>query len=121
VLWDLFQHYQIGRLDQKLDRINEDVAAGEASVRAATQLNEKVDRLALLCRAMFELMQQTSGITEDQLKAKVVEIDLRDGQADGRVTPKPKQCPKCSAMISPHFGRCLFCGWRDESSARFGS
>jgi hypothetical protein len=90
----------------------------EATVRAAAHIEEKVDRLALICRAMFELMQ-ASGITEDQFKAKVLEIDLRDGQADGRITPKPKKCPKCEAMISPSFGRCLFCGYRDQTASVF--
>jgi len=117
MLWDLLQQYQIGQLDRRVDQIKDDVAEGEGTVRAARRLNDKVDQLALLCRAMFELMQQTSGVTEEQLKAKVLEIDLRDGQTDGRATPTPKRCPKCGAMISPQFGRCLFCGYRDDSSA----
>ena len=44
------------------------------------------------------------------------EIDLRDGQADGKMTPRPKKCPKCDAMMSPKFGRCLFCGENDQAS-----
>jgi hypothetical protein len=43
-------------------------------------------------------------------------VDLRDGTADGKVAPKPKRCPKCDAMISPKFGRCLFCGHQDASA-----
>lgn len=117
MIWDLYQQYQINQLDQKLDRINDNVASDRAVARAAAQLEDKVNRLALLCRAMFELMQQTTGVSEDQLKAKVVEIDLRDGQADGRMTATPKKCPKCGAMIAPRFGRCLFCGYQDEASA----
>jgi hypothetical protein len=62
---------------------------------------------------------QSSGISEAQLSAKVTEIDLRDGQADGRMSPKPKRCPRCDAMISPKFGRCLFCGHKDEALSTF--
>ena len=120
MLWDILLQYQVNQLDDKLDRINEDIADGQANVRAAKRLNDKVDRLTLLCCAMFELMQQASGVTEDQLKAKMVEIDLRDGQADGRITPKPRKCPKCDATISPAFGRCLFCGHVDDSPSPFG-
>ena len=70
---------------------------------------------------MFELMQESApGLTEEKLSTKVVEIDLRDGQADGRMTPKGKKCPKCGAMMSPKFGRCLFCGQKDDDSVRFG-
>jgi hypothetical protein len=68
---------------------------------------------------MFELLQESSGVSEAQLSAKIVEIDLRDGQSDGRMSPKPKQCPKCQAAMSPKFGRCLFCGYQDTSVASF--
>ena len=40
-------------------------------------------------------------MSEAKLSAKVVEIDLRDGQADNKMTAKPKRCPKCEAMLSP--------------------
>jgi hypothetical protein len=84
---------------------------------ATSRLEERIDRLVLLCRAMFELMQETSNaFTEDRLLAKVLEIDLRDGQADGKMTAKPKRCPKCDAMIAPKFGRCLFCGYQDSAA-----
>ncbi|HEX4565885.1 MAG TPA: hypothetical protein VH138_04600 [Vicinamibacterales bacterium] len=116
MLWDLLLQYQVGQLGDRLDRMSNDAATNEATVRTAGRLNDKVDRLALLCQAMFELMQQTSGVTEEQFKAKIAEIDIRDGQADGRITPKPKRCPKCGAMVSPRFGRCLFCNYHDESA-----
>jgi hypothetical protein len=120
VLWDLYQQYRIGQIDQQLDDVRASTAAleGSADLRAAARLDDKVNRLALICRAMFELMQ-ASGVTEDQLKAKIVEIDLRDGQADGKATPTPKRCPKCGAMMSPQMGRCLFCGYQDASATAF--
>lgn len=59
---------------------------------------------------MFELMQESSGIAEDQLRNKIVEVDLRDGQADNRMTRRATKCPKCDAMMSPKFGRCLVSG-----------
>jgi hypothetical protein len=116
VLWDLVQHYQIGQLEAKLDRL-EDAASRETIARDANkQLAEKVERLALITRALFELLQESTGISEERLRAKISEIDLRDGQADGRMTPRPKKCPKCDAMMSPQFGRCLFCGEQDKSA-----
>jgi hypothetical protein len=121
VLWDLYQQYQIGQIGRQLDDVRESAAAleGSSDLRAAARLDEKVNRLALICRAMFELMQASSGVTEDQLKSKIVEIDVRDGQADGRMTPRAKPCPKCGATMSPQMGRCLFCGHQDESASAF--
>lgn len=118
MLWDLYQSYRISQLDEKLDRV-QSAPTGDAVAREALlRLEEKLDRLALISRAMFELLQAT-GISEQQLSEKVLEIDLRDGQADGRMAPRPKRCPKCEAMMSPKFGRCLFCGYRDESATAF--
>ena len=118
-LWDVYQSVQIHQLGGRLDRVQDTQADAEGARDAALHLDDKVNRLALICRAMFELMQQTSGITEDQLAAKIHEIDARDGQADGQVTQQPKKCPKCGAMISPRFGRCLFCGYQDPSPSPF--
>ncbi len=118
MLWDLYQQIRIYQLDAKIDSITGTPSTDGLARDSLVRLEEKLDRLALITRAMFELMQ-SSGITEAQLSAKVTEIDLRDGQADGRMSPKPRRCPKCDAMISPKFGRCLFCGHRDEASSTF--
>ena len=109
MLWDLYQQYRIGQLDEKIDRVQGRSSSDNLARDAAFRLEEKLDRLALITRAMFELLAD-AGITEEKLSAKVVEIDVRDGTKDGRMTPQPKRCPKCEAMISPKFGRCLFCG-----------
>jgi hypothetical protein len=119
MLWDLYQQYQIEQLDRKIDVAQD--AALQNSGRSVVELEERVSRLALICRAMFELMQESApGLTEQKLSAKVIEIDLQDGQADGRMTPRATRCPKCDAMMSPKFGRCLFCGHKDGDAVRFG-
>jgi hypothetical protein len=115
MLWDLFQHYQIDQLNARIDLLQNSTAQEIAARRASLHMAEKIEMLALINRALFELLQETTGVSEERLRAKINEIDLRDGQADGRMTPKPKRCPKCDAMISPRFGRCLFCGHQDSA------
>lgn len=110
MLWDLYQHYQITQLKSEVARAQNAPADDGGARRAAEHLEERVDRLVLLCRAMFELIQAQTGLTEKQLSEKILEIDLRDGVADGKMSPTPTRCPKCDAMMSPRFGRCLFCG-----------
>jgi uncharacterized protein with PIN domain len=117
MLWDLYQSYKISRLEDRVSSAETAKSQDALARDAAVRLEEKVDRLALICRSMFELLQESSGITEEQLRKRIVEVDLRDGQADGRMTPEAKRCPKCQAMMSPQFGRCLFCGYKDESRA----
>ena len=111
MLWDLYQQIRINDLEAQVAGAQAGAAGGDAAARRhAAHLEERVDRLALLSRALFELLAERTGVTEEQLSARVLEIDLRDGQRDGRMSPKPTRCPKCDAMISPRFGRCLFCG-----------
>lgn len=117
-LWDLYQQYQIHELQGRVSAAGSSASAAERSARTIPDIDERIARLALLCRAMFELMQEVApGVTEEKLSAKVIEIDLRDGQEDGRMMPKAKRCPKCEAMMSPKFGRCLFCGEKDGNNA----
>ena len=115
MLWDIFQHMQIAQLGARVDRL-QDEASSETRAHNAKVLAEKVERLALITRALFELLEESTGVSEERLRTKITEIDLRDGQADGRMSPRPTRCPKCDAMMSPRFGRCLFCGEQDKSA-----
>ena len=114
MLWDLYQSYRISQLEDRVASAETSKAQDGVARDAAFRLEEKVDRLALICRAMFELVHESTGITEEQLRQRIVEVDLRDGQRDGRMTPQAKRCPKCQAAMSPQFGRCLFCGYEDS-------
>jgi hypothetical protein len=115
IIWDLYQSHRIQQLDGRISDVQVSRSHDQVARDTAFSLEEKMDRLALICCALFELMQTSAGITEEQFRKKILEIDLRDGQADGRVTPRAKKCPKCAATMSPQFGRCLFCGHKDDS------
>ena len=115
IIWDLYQSHRIGQLDERLSGVEASKGHDTVARDTAFGLEDKMDRLALICCALFELMQTTSGISEEQLRQKIAEIDVRDGQADGRITPRPMKCPKCDATMSPKFRRCLFCGYKDQS------
>jgi len=114
ITWQVYQSERIRELQERIStvRTHDNLARD-----AAHRLEAKVDQLALLCQAMFELLQASSGLTDDQLNKKILEIDARDGQIDGRITPRVKKCPKCDGTISPQFGRCLFCGHRDAGAS----
>jgi hypothetical protein len=93
IVWDLYQSHRIGQLDDRLSAVETSKSHDKVARDAAFGLEDKMDRLALICGALFELMQTAAGITEEQLRKKISVIDLRDGQADGRVTQQPKKCP----------------------------
>ena len=115
IIWDLYQSHRIGQLDKRIDDVQASSGRDRVARDTAFGLEEKMDRLALICCALFEVVQESSGISEEQLRKKIAEIDMRDGEQDNRITPRAKKCPKCDAMMSPKFHRCLFCGYKDDS------
>lgn len=97
-----------------------DAAQAKSSVtRAAQAIRAMQDQLAksqLVNQAMWELMSKKMGFTEQQLMAKMSEIDLRDGVEDGKVTAKAQKCPACGHMVSKRHKTCIYCGHQIEKS-----
>lgn len=74
--------------------------------------HERTDRLALVCQALWELLRERAGLSENDLVQRIREIDLRDGVADGRITPVPVVCPACHRQSTSRREECLYCGTR---------
>lgn len=73
-------------------------------------MERNVNRLALINRALWELLQEKTGLEPDLLGLKVTEIDLRDSRADGRALSPPASCSQCQRNLPSHTIRCLYCG-----------
>lgn len=99
-----------------------EVLASEKGRRANAslqQLEARVDKLVLVCRSMWELVRDNTSLTEDDLMAKVLELDLQDGVADGKMNPGVQQCAHCGRAMSPRHARCLYCGREDVTREAF--
>jgi hypothetical protein len=107
LLWDLHQQRRIGDVEGKADEASRKATDFQERVR---QLEDVVDRLTLVNQAMWSLLSQANGITDEQLADRVNELDLRDGVADGKVTRTPAQCVKCHRTLHPRHKRCMYCG-----------
>lgn len=66
--------------------------------------------MALASQAMWELVRARLEISEEELLAKMNEIDLRDGTKDDRMSTRPTSCPKCKRTSSTKNTRCIYCG-----------
>lgn len=73
-------------------------------------LERKLERLELVAAAMWELLKEKTGVTGQDLDAKMREIDLRDGVADTRITAVPVRCPSCQRVSTSRSDKCLYCG-----------
>ncbi len=98
-------------------------AAGMASTEAASaqrqarqaqqssaDVEERLEKLQLISMALWELLRDRTKLTENDLIAKVQEIDLRDGTLDGKVTRTVCDCPNCGRRMSPRHKKCIYCG-----------
>ena len=54
-------------------------------------------------------MRQETGLQVAGIAKKVAEVDLRDGNRDGRMMAKPVSCAKCSRPTPTRQRTCIFC------------
>jgi hypothetical protein len=73
-------------------------------------LEDRLDSLALVCQAQWELLRDNTDLTDQDIERKALEIDLRDGRADGRLGGTSRPCPKCKRPLHKRHARCIYCG-----------
>src|SRR5215831_6062935 len=106
-IWDLFDQAE-----------SESAAwAGEAARREADRLHmevlrleAKIDGLALVAQALWELVRQETGLKDADIARKIDEVDLRDGRRDGRLMGQPVSCSKCGRPTPARQRTCMYCG-----------
>lgn len=104
---DIGQEAQIQRANSAVSSAQR--AAGE-SWEKAEHAEEKVQRLALLCQAMWELLSEHANVSNNDLVRKVLEVDRRDGNEDNKMRPRVIDCPKCRNKVSTRRPKCVICG-----------
>ncbi|MCK5114447.1 MAG: hypothetical protein KAR11_06765 [Phycisphaerae bacterium] len=123
-----------GMFGSNVRRAVDSAAARDASISAARSegqarkvatevenLEERVDKLVLVCMSLWELLKERTDLSEEDLMAKVREVDLRDGTADGKITVGLQKCHKCDRTMSPKHRRCLYCGAAGLEQDAFGA
>ena len=98
-----------------------DSMALEGSVaRAGSRAQEAIQRIKaleanlaktmMICETLWELLQEKTGLTIDDLHNKLYEVDMRDGVLDGKNQRQASKCPSCHHMVSPRHPACIYCG-----------
>lgn len=111
--WDVLQHFQIEKAKSAADLASSKV---DGLIARKDNTKQEHEELTLACQAMWELIRDHFGFTDDHLKAKILEIDARDGTVDGKIGAELTDCPHCgqkASTIKPH---CIYCGQRLPSS-----
>ncbi|NLN93806.1 MAG: hypothetical protein GX130_10935 [Candidatus Hydrogenedens sp.] len=107
----------LGDAQEKMDK--EAFAANrEKMVTGETKaLRDQVERLCMLNQAMWELVSEKLGLTDADLEKKAVEVDLRDGKLDGKMTAHPVRCPQCGRVSNSRHKKCMYCNLEFEGTA----
>jgi len=117
-MWDIFQEIQLNDLraqqhsaDSSQRRADDDLA----------ELARQVRKIALVNQALYELLKEKTGISYEELRRKIDDIDRRDGVLDGKLLPKPVVCPKCGTMVTAGALSCQNCGAKVAPKYPFSS
>ncbi len=69
----------------------------------------RLERLLTLNEALWQLVCETTGLTDAHLAYRVYELDVADGHQDGRKKVRGSKCG-CGAMVVPSLDNCQYCG-----------
>jgi len=105
--WNLHQAGQVAEARSDAAQAKDEVSLQKGRIQ---DLEFALNRMALANQALWELLRERVGITEDELLARITEVDLRDGVKDGRMTPQLASCPSCGRTVNTRNSRCIFCG-----------
>ncbi len=107
---DLFSLNPAARILGATDSASE--AGADRLLSELQHMERRTDRLALVCQALWELLRERANLTENDLISRMQQIDLRDGVADGRMTPVAVVCPSCNRRSNSRRDECVYCGAR---------
>jgi hypothetical protein len=104
---------------QQMARANRAQTAGEQASRTASDVrtqNESIqfdiEKLFMITEALWAILKDQHGYTDDQLGQMIEDIDLRDGKLDGKVAKSTERavCTQCGRTIIQRQAKCLYCG-----------
>ena len=73
MLWDIFQQMQISDLGNSASEARSGMERARGDI---SQMQRSLDALCLTSAAMWELLSERLGVNEDELQAKIHEIEL---------------------------------------------
>ena len=75
-----------------------------------SELEARFERALLMCEAMWTILRDKLGVTDLELLQRINDLDLSDGQLDGKVRKGAVACPQCGRTIARRLPKCMYCG-----------
>lgn len=110
-LWDVFQQGQIADASARAEGARHDAQrAHDTALALQSRLEAKIDHLALITQALWELLRERTSLDDADVEAKMAEIDRRDGRHDGRISGAMTECQACRRPVHSRQRACPYCG-----------
>ncbi|GAB1267641.1 hypothetical protein NBRC116493_08940 [Aurantivibrio infirmus] len=107
-IWEIFQFRKMSSTEYKADKAG---VMSHANLEGIRHVSSQIENLILANQAMWELLSEKHGLTENDLLQKMNEVDLRDGKQDGKITKKRiTACSDCGHKITKQRQNCYWCG-----------
>ena len=111
---DLFTAAYLGRVSNSSSSAERAAAGAQHTAQRAEQriklLEANLAKALMISEALWELLAEKAGLTEDDLHKKLYEVDMRDGVLDGKNQRQATECPACNRTVSSRHAACLYCG-----------
>jgi hypothetical protein len=111
-LWDSFQELRVKHATEYI--VPEAVRTSELGVsvgRLETELTSDIDKLTVLCQALWSLVEENTDLTVEDLESKIHALEALDGELLEELGDLRQSCPRCSAAIPVNMDKCQFCGY----------
>ena len=103
---------------QQVARASQAQSAGERASRTAAEVRTQneaiacdVEKLFMITEALWTILKEERGYSDDELIRRIQDIDLRDGRFDGKVAKQQNpSCPQCGRTLMNKHPVCLYCG-----------
>ena len=88
--------------------------------RSVAELEDRIDKLSMICCAMWTILQAHTDVKDEELIRLVQELDLCDGELDGKARIEQVQpCRTCKRPVATRHIRCIYCGTERTPSNPF--
>lgn len=103
-------------MDGLFKLLGNEAAGGGSDIKA---MRKAIDKLVVIAQALWEIIAESQGLSDDHIVAKVREIDLRDGAIDGKVKKPVRVCASCGKVLPVGRDVCLYCGSLNKGADLF--
>ena len=115
-IWNAIQQEQIRQVENKVRYVKDKTVDSQSEVAT---LRIKVDRITLLCEALWEIIKAETGRTDIDLSSIMTDIDMSDGKLDWKNKKPAPKCIKCGRVYQKGTMNCMFCGAKNHNMSPF--